>query len=161
MKFSGLEFVFAQSSQKKQSQHPQRLLSKWGLEASQFKFFEEISSWKDISNCLVRGADHLHSKEVISTIEEILNLLTPTKWEKSENIFKNLQRDPCNNIQYIQYRTLTLVSYVNRTSWFGCKIQWPPRHPGHGVLHVNDGDRSHPGSGPSAGHPSREPQAEG
>lgn len=62
-------------------------------------------------------------------------------------------------MQYIQ--SPTSVSCVVRTGWFGCKIQRAPGHPGHGVLHVNDGDRRHLGRGPGAGHPPGEPQAEG
>lgn len=65
------------------------------------------------------------------------------------------------SILNLHCQTHCKTSPAHRTGWFGCQIQWPLGHAGHGVLHVDDGDRCRAGSGPGAAHPPGEPQTQG
>lgn len=53
------------------------------------------------------------------------------------------------------------VFLICRISRVGCKVQWPSRHKGYGVLHVHHHHRSCVGGYLGASHPPWKPQTKG
>lgn len=130
------------------------------LEAPWIKFFKVISSCEDISGCLVRGAHRRIADFAVSHFITWRRQKFTFSWSvKVQKVLKHRVGS-----MRLWHSTINIGMFIlisNRISRFGCEIQWPLRHPGHGLLHVNNCDRSNPGSRARASDPSGEPQAEG